>query len=54
MTPITRAADSDGSGAPESLVAPPFTALDVEGRHVALADFRGRQNVVLVFNRGFR
>jgi hypothetical protein len=41
-------------GTQEPLAAPPFAALDVEGRRVDLADFRGRQNVVLVFNRGFR
>ena len=40
--------------ASEAHLAPDFTADDLEGRTVALADFRGRQTVVLVFNRGFR
>ena len=30
-----------------------FTATDSEGRTVTLADYRGKKNVVLVFNRGF-
>ncbi len=33
--------------------APDFTAADSEGRTVRLADYRGKKNVVLVFNRGF-
>ncbi len=33
--------------------APDFTATDSEGRAVRLADYRGKKNVVLVFNRGF-
>lgn len=33
--------------------APDFTLLDVNDQSVRLADFRGRKNVVLVFNRGF-
>jgi peroxiredoxin len=33
--------------------APDFTLLDFNGRTVRLADFRGRKNVLLVFNRGF-
>ena len=33
--------------------APDFTAADSEGRAVHFADFRGKKNVVLVFNRGF-
>lgn len=33
-------------------IAPDFTATDIEGRSVSLAHFRGRQHVVLVFNRG--
>ena len=32
--------------------APDFTVEDQEGRTVALADFRGRKNVVLVFYPG--
>jgi peroxiredoxin len=33
--------------------APGFVLPDFNGRDVALADFAGRQNVLLVFNRGF-
>ena len=33
--------------------APDFTASDAEGKTVSLSDFRGKKNVVLVFNRGF-
>jgi peroxiredoxin len=33
--------------------APDFTLDDFQGKPVSLADFRDRQNVVLVFNRGF-
>lgn len=33
--------------------APEFELEDVHGRTVRLADFRGRQPVVLVFLRGF-
>ena len=36
--------------------APPasdFTATDSEGRVIRLADYRGKKNIVLVFNRGF-
>lgn len=33
--------------------APDFTLNDFQGRSVKLSDYRGRKNVVLVFNRGF-
>lgn len=33
--------------------APDFTLLDWQGQSVQLAQFRGKQHVVLVFNRGF-
>lgn len=33
--------------------APDFTLDDYTGRPVALSDFRGRQWVLTVFNRGF-
>ena len=33
--------------------APDFTLPDFEGREVTLSSFRGRQRVLLVFDRGF-
>jgi peroxiredoxin len=30
-----------------------FAATDSEGRLLRLSDYRGKKNVVLVFNRGF-
>ena len=33
--------------------APDFSMKDSEGRMVRLSDYRGRKNIVLVFNRGF-
>jgi peroxiredoxin len=30
-----------------------FTATDSEGRVLHLSDYKGKKNVVLVFNRGF-
>lgn len=33
--------------------APDFTLTDYRGREVRMSDFLGRQNVLLVFNRGF-
>lgn len=35
-------------------VAPDFGLADYRGEPVSLADFRGRKNVLLVFNRTFR
>ena len=40
----------EGSEAP---LAPDFAASDSEGRTIRLADYQGKRNVVLVFNRGF-
>ncbi len=34
-------------------LAPDFALDDFQGRQVRLADFRGKKNVVLIFNRGF-
>ncbi len=34
-------------------VAPDFELEDFRGRTVRLADYAGKQHVVLVFNRGF-
>jgi peroxiredoxin len=33
--------------------APDFTLTDFRGEEIKLSDFRGRSNVLLVFNRGF-
>lgn len=33
--------------------APDFTLQDYRGRTVQLSDFRGKRNILLVFNRGF-
>jgi peroxiredoxin len=33
--------------------APDFTATDSEGKVIRLSDYKGKRNVVLVFNRGF-
>ena len=33
--------------------APDFTLNDFEGKSISLTDFRGKKNVLLVFNRGF-
>jgi peroxiredoxin len=34
-------------------IAPNFSLVDYCGNTVSLADFRGKQNVLLVFNRTF-
>jgi peroxiredoxin len=33
--------------------APDFTAADSAGKTLRLSDYKGKKNVVLVFNRGF-
>lgn len=33
--------------------APDFVLKDRKGEDIRLSDYRGKQNVVLVFNRGF-
>lgn len=33
--------------------APDFTLMDIHGNEVRLSDFKGRKNVLLIFNRGF-
>ena len=33
--------------------APEFELDDYQGRPIKLTDFRGKKNVVLIFNRGF-
>ncbi len=37
----------------KAVMAPDFSAVDSEGRRVQLSDFKGKKNVMLVFNRGF-
>jgi peroxiredoxin len=37
----------------QAKAAPEFTATDSEGREIQLSNYRGKQDVVLVFNRGF-
>jgi peroxiredoxin len=37
----------------EDELSPDFTLVDTQGREIHLSDFRGKQAVVLVFNRGF-
>jgi peroxiredoxin len=34
--------------------APDFTLEDYEGNAVSLANYKGKKNVLLVFNRGFQ
>lgn len=38
---------------PPSGAAADFTLINTAGQQVRLSDYRNRQNVVLVFNRGF-
>lgn len=33
--------------------APDFTLEDFEGKNIRLSDFKGKSNVILVFNRTF-
>jgi peroxiredoxin len=37
----------------QSKIAPEFSVSDSEGLTVRLSDYRGKKNVMLVFNRGF-
>lgn len=37
----------------KAALAPDFSVADSDGRTIRLADFKGKRNVVLVFNRGF-
>lgn len=34
-------------------LAPDFSLKDFQGETIRLSDYRGRKNVLLVFNRGF-
>jgi peroxiredoxin len=36
-----------------NVIAPDFNLKDLTGRNVRLSDYRGKKNVLLVFNRGF-
>ena len=40
-------------GKEQAVAANDFAATDSENRSVKLSDYRGKKNVVLVFNRGF-
>jgi peroxiredoxin len=33
--------------------APDFTLMDFNGNEIRLSNFRGKKNILLVFNRGF-
>jgi peroxiredoxin len=35
-------------------MAPDFSVNDSEGRRIRLSDYKGKKNVMLVFNRGFQ
>jgi peroxiredoxin len=35
-----------------AVIAPEFVLHDTEGRAVRLSDFKGKKNIILVFNRG--
>ena len=37
----------------QDTMAPDFTLPDHQGQQIRLSDYRGRKNVLLVFNRGF-
>jgi len=34
-------------------LAPNFSAKDIDGNNIELSQYRGKKNVLLVFNRGF-
>ncbi|NLE09851.1 MAG: redoxin domain-containing protein [Dehalococcoidales bacterium] len=34
--------------------APDFTAVDSSGRQITLSEYKGKKNVLLIFNRGFQ
>jgi len=36
-----------------NMPAPVFTLKDLKGETVSLSDFKGKHNILLVFNRGF-
>jgi peroxiredoxin len=38
----------------KALMAPDFSINDSEGSMVQLSDYRGKKDVMLVFNRGFQ
>jgi peroxiredoxin len=38
----------------QTKIAPDFSASDSHGRQIKLSDFKGKKNVMLVFNRGFQ
>jgi peroxiredoxin len=38
----------------KGLVAPDFSVNDSEGHNIKLSDYKGKKNIMLVFNRGFQ
>jgi peroxiredoxin len=38
----------------QTKIAPDFSASDTHGRQIKLFDYQGKENVMLVFNRGFQ
>jgi peroxiredoxin len=38
----------------KALMAPDFSANDSEGHKIQLSGYKGKKNVMLVFNRGFQ
>jgi len=47
------AEDRNKMDASTAIAAPGFIATESSGKTLRLSDYKGRKNVVLVFNRGF-
>ena len=52
LTPLNPEQLPEGDGLAVGLKAPDFDLPDSDGKRVALADYAGKQKVVLVFDRG--